>query len=79
MKNEINQQARKPIVVPIIMTIEQIAKTTPGLCPRAIRNILIERNRNGLSSTGSVIKVGKKIWLDQEKFMAWFFSHAENN
>ena len=78
MKNEINQ-TRKPIVVPIIMTIEQISETTPGLCPKSIRNFLTERKTNGLSSSCAVIKIGKRLWLDQEKFLAWFFSHTEKN
>jgi len=79
MENETNQQSKKTIDVPIIMTKEQISELTPGLSPKLITNFLNERKTNGLSSSGAVIKVGKKIWLNQEKFLSWFFSHIETD
>jgi len=64
--------------IPTIMTIEQLAETTPAFSSKTLRQFLKSRKTNGLSSSGAVIHVGKRLWLDQEKFMSWLLAHAEN-
>lgn len=39
-----------------------------------ITTFVKHREFNGLSETGAVLKVGRKIYIDEPKFMNWFLN-----
>ncbi|UFS71386.1 hypothetical protein LPW11_04125 [Geomonas sp. RF6] len=57
------------------LTIKQLAHTRPYLTEASIRWFLFNRARNGLSC--AVIKLGRRLLVDEEKFDEWVNSHRE--
>ena len=52
-----------------IFTVEQVAKKIPALTEPAIRWHLFNRELNGLTKSGAVIKVGRRVLLDLPKYV----------
>jgi len=59
-----------------IFTVEQAAKQIPALTEPAIRWHLFNRQLNGLSKSGAVIKNGRRVFLDVPKYIEWLRSHG---
>lgn len=56
-------------------TVKQLAERHPYLTESTIRWHLFNRKTNGLSA--AVIKLGRKVLIDDEKFSEWVASHRE--
>jgi len=59
-----------------ICTVEQTAKEIPALTEPAIRWHLFNRELNGLTKSGAVIKVGRRVLLDLPKYVDWLKSQG---
>lgn len=58
------------------ITPEQLSEKYPEAFPiRWIRAKLAERRENGMSAF--VYKVGRKLFIDEEKFFQWIESHGD--
>ena len=56
-------------------TVPQLCESRPYLTPGALRWLLFNRDQNGLKS--AVIKIGRKLLIDEDKFDEWVRSHRE--
>jgi len=54
-----------------IHTVQQAANKIPALTESAIRWHLFNRELNGLSKSGAVIKVGRRVLIDLPKYTEW--------
>ena len=59
-----------------IYTVEQAAKEIPALTEPAIRWHLFNRELNGLSKSGAVIKSGRRVFLDFPVYIEWLKSEG---
>jgi len=59
------------------LTVQQYVDSHPYHTIGAFRWILFNRASNGLSKSGAVIKLGKKILLDSERVEEWENSQRE--
>jgi len=59
------------------MTVQQYVDSHPYHTMASFRWILFNRATNGLSASGAIIKLGKKIIIDVEKAEAWENSKRE--
>ncbi len=59
-----------------IFTVEQAAKQIPALTEPAIRWHLFNRELNGLSKSGAVIKSGRRVFLDLPVYIEWLKSQG---
>ena len=59
-----------------IHTVQQAANKIPALTESAIRWHLFNRELNGLSKSGAVIKVGRRVLLDLPKYTDWLKGHG---
>ncbi len=57
------------IGVPTLLTVQQFAEKHKGFTLGGLRWLLFHRDTNGLSR--AVVRVGRKILLDEEEFFAW--------
>jgi len=55
----------------IILSVRQLAQEQPALSEGGLRWMLFNRERNGLASSGAVIRRGTRVLLDRERFLAW--------
>jgi len=57
------------------LTVRQLVEKRPYLTEPAVRWMLFNRAQNGLNV--AVIKIGKKVLIDDEKYEEWENSHRE--
>lgn len=59
-----------------LLTPDQLIEKYPGSFTKSwIMSLIRERNKNGVNV--AVFKVGKKLFIDEEKFFTWIESHGE--
>jgi len=56
------------------LTVEQMVQRHPALSPGGIRWMLFHRETNGLERSGAVITRGRRLYLDETRFLEWFAS-----
>ena len=61
-----------------LVTREQLIQCRSNLFTKnQIEWLLRNRKTNGLQDEGAVHKIGKRIYIDESKFVDWFFKHRE--
>lgn len=61
-----------------ILSVEQTAEQIPALTQAAIRWHLFNRQTNGLSESGAVIKVGRRVLIDLPNYIEWLKAQGED-
>lgn len=56
---------------PILSSVSLFCKRHPAFTPGGMRHHLFYREQNGLSASGAVIKLGRKILIDETVFFRW--------
>ncbi len=55
-----------------LYTFKQFIQEQSLFSEGALRNILFKKDENGLQESGAILRYGKKIIIDKEKFFIWF-------
>jgi len=66
---------------PVYLTVEQLSQRNPAFTPPSLRNLIFkaqarkssrgEISGNGLAASGAIIRLGRRVLLDESKFLAW--------
>lgn len=66
---------------PIFKTVEQFSSNNPAFTTSALRNLIFKADErhttigvikgNGLIETGALIRIGRKVLIDENRFYAW--------
>lgn len=56
---------------PTLITVNQFCEQHPAFPIGGIRHYLFHRNQNGLAASGAVVKIGRKILIDERRFFDW--------
>ena len=51
-------------------------KHDDALAMGGLRDWIFKENENGLAESGAIIRVGRKVLIDEDKFFEWLTSHA---
>lgn len=54
-----------------LYTIEQFCVREKAFTPDAVRWKVFNREKNGLQSSGALVRIGRRVLIDHEKFIAW--------
>lgn len=72
-----------PLLPPraIYLTVDQFSERNPAFTPPALRNLIFKADSrqssrgeirgNGLAEAGAIIRLGRRVLLDEAKFLAW--------
>ncbi len=65
--------AQLPIPPPsrVLFTVDRLAEQQPGLTKGKIRWDLFNRKSNGLEESGAVVNRGRRLLLDQDRYLDW--------
>ena len=58
-----------------LKTPKQIVDSCPGLTMGGLRTLLFHSRTNGLE--GCVVRLGRKLLIDEEEFVKWLSSYRE--
>ena len=79
--NQQNTSTQPPLPIPPrqLVTTKQLAKMVPAYEGRtgAIRWQIFNAETNGLKESGAIIRNGRRILIDVEKYFAWQESQVE--
>lgn len=66
---------------PVYLTVEQFSQRNLAFTPPALRNLIFKADSrhtsrgeipgNGLAEAGAIIRLGRRVLLDEAKFLGW--------
>lgn len=62
---------------PVVRTVNQFVENNPAFTHGGIRHLLFNKQFNGLEDSGAILRVGRKILINEGKFFAWL--ESQNN
>ena len=57
--------------MPVLSTVNQFTQKQPAFTLGGLRSLIFNENTNGLKSAGAVVRIGRKVLIDEAKFFAW--------
>jgi len=57
--------------VPTLRTVKQFSKAHPAFPEGGLRWRIFHADKNGLAESGAIIRNGRRILIDDEKFFDW--------
>ena len=61
----------------IYFTVQQFTKKHPAFTSGGLRSLIFNENSNGLAKSGAIVRIGRKVLINEAKFFAWV--EAQNN
>ncbi|MEI6270543.1 MAG: hypothetical protein WCP01_16830 [Methylococcaceae bacterium] len=63
--------------MPTLSTVNQFTTKHPAFTLGGLRSLIFNEKTNGLKSSGAVVRIGRKVLIDDAKFFAWIESQNE--
>lgn len=70
-------EAAIPAPSRVFVTVKQLAQQQPALTEGGIRWDLHNATLNGLAKSGAIIRRGRRVLIDPEKYLDWMASRTE--
>ena len=61
-----------------IHSVKSFAAKHPAFTEQALRYMIHRASHNGLAHAGAIIRLGRKLVIDESKFLAWIESQNES-
>jgi len=61
----------------IYFTVQQFAKRYPAFNTGGLRALIFNEHTNGLAKSGAIVRIGRKVLIDEAKFFAWVESQNQ--
>jgi hypothetical protein len=56
---------------PTYSTIKQFCERHPAFPYGGVRGLVFNENKNGLADAGAIVRMGRKVLINESKFFAW--------
>lgn len=56
---------------PILSTVNQFTTRNPAFTNGGIRALIFNEATNGLKQSGAILRIGRKVLIDEAKFFSW--------
>jgi hypothetical protein len=67
-----NQQQTEAVQAAwIYFTVQQFIKKHPAFTTGGIRALIFNEHTNGLAKSGAIVRIGRKVLINEEKFFGW--------
>ena len=60
--------------VPNLMTVVQFSKNNPAFPIGGLRWQIFHEDKNGLKDAGAIVRVGRKVLIDADRYFDWVYS-----
>ncbi|MFI3216281.1 MAG: hypothetical protein QX192_05725 [Methylococcales bacterium] len=61
----------------IYLTVNQFIQTHTAFKAGGVRGLIFNESKNGLKQAGAVVRIGRKVLIDESKFFAWIEAGAK--
>jgi hypothetical protein len=65
------QSSTGPTTTRTLLTVRQFAEKHPAIPIGGIRWQIFNEETNGLKESGAIIRVGRKVLIDEARYFAW--------
>jgi len=55
----------------IYFTVQQFIKKHPAFTIGGLRALIFNEHTNGLAKSGAIVRIGRKVLIDEQKFFSW--------
>ena len=63
--------------IPNLLTVRQFSQKHPAFPEGGLRHRIYNETQNGLANSGAIIRTGRKVLIDEERFFNWLRFGAE--
>lgn len=63
--------------MPTLSTVKQFTENQPAFTTGGLRAWIFNEHTNGLSKSGAIVRIGRKVLIDNQKFFAWVESQNQ--
>jgi len=60
--------------IPNLQTVPQFAKSNPAFPVGGLRWQIFNEDKNGLRDSGAIVRIGRKVMIDVDKYFAWVYN-----
>lgn len=53
------------------LTVNQFSEKHPAFTRGGLRALIFNENSNGLAKAGAIVRIGRKVLIDEGKFFGW--------
>jgi len=64
--------------MPKLATVKQFAFENPAFSEASLRWLLFKSDENGLAKSGAILRNGRRVLIDAEKFFQWLASRQQS-
>ena len=61
----------------IYLTVNQFTAKHTAFNTGGLRSLLFNKHQNGLAESGAIVRIGRKVLINQQKFFAWIESQQK--
>lgn len=65
------------MTAPTLSTVKQFPTKYPAFTKGGLRSLIFNEHTNGLSKSGAIIRIGRKVLIDDAKFFSWIESQQK--
>jgi hypothetical protein len=65
--------------IPALFTVKQFTSKHPGFPEGGLRHQIFHENTNGLRASGAIVRVGRKVLINEEKYFDWIEQGCKKN
>ena len=62
---------------PKLQTVKQFVKENPAFTAGGIRLQIFNENSNGLKEAGAIIRIGRKVLIDADRYFDWVYNQNQ--
>jgi hypothetical protein len=55
----------------IYLTVKQFSEKHPAFTNGGLRSLIFNEESNGLAKAGAIVRIGRRVLIDEEKFFSW--------
>jgi hypothetical protein len=55
----------------VYFTVKQFTENHPAFTTGGLRCLIFNEQSNGLAESGAIVRIGRKVFIDEAKFFAW--------
>ena len=57
--------------IPTLLAVNQFSQKHPAFPIGGLRHRIIHEKKNGLAQSGAIIRNGRRVLIDEQKFLHW--------
>jgi hypothetical protein len=57
-----------------LSTVNQFTEKQPAFTTGGLRSLIFNEHQNGLAKSGAIVRIGRKVLINEEKFFSWIES-----